>query len=36
MSDKMMELADFYKDICRLNDEQLDEFTHLFEKKELG
>jgi len=34
MSDGMLEVCDFYKDICRLEDEQLDEFTHLFEKKD--
>lgn len=34
MSDGMLEVCDFYKDICRLDDGQLDEFTHIFEKKE--
>lgn len=33
MSDNMIELCDFYKDICRLDDNKLDEFTHIFEKK---
>ena len=34
MSDGMLEICDFYKDICRLEDEQLNEFTHIFEKKD--
>lgn len=34
MSNGMLEVCDFYKDICRLDDGQLDEFTHIFEKKE--
>ena len=33
MSEGMIEICDFYKDICRLSDSQLDEFTHIFEKK---
>ena len=33
MSDKMIGLCDFYKDIERLEDRQLDEFTHIFERK---
>ena len=33
MSDKMIELCDFYKDISLLDDRQLDEFTHIFEKR---
>lgn len=33
MSEGMIEICDFYKDISRLKDEQLDEFTHIFEKK---
>lgn len=27
------ELCDFYGDVCNLDDEQLNEFTHIFEKK---
>ncbi len=33
MSEGMIEICDFYKDICRLKNEQLDEFTHIFERK---
>lgn len=34
MSTGMGEVCDFYKDLYRLDDEQLNEFTHLFEKKQ--
>ncbi len=34
MYNGMIKICDFYKDICRLEDEQLNEFSHLFEKKE--
>lgn len=33
MAEKMIEICDFFKDICRLNDTQLDEFTHIFERR---
>ncbi len=33
MADGMVSVCDFYKDLCRLDDEQLNEFTHLFEKR---
>lgn len=34
VSEGMVTISDFYKDICKLEDGQLDEFTHIFEKKE--
>ncbi|MBI2047344.1 NYN domain-containing protein [Candidatus Pacearchaeota archaeon] len=34
MAQSMITLSDFYKDICRLEDGQLDEFSHIFERKE--
>ena len=34
MADGMIAICDFYKDLCRLDDKQLDEFTHIFQKKE--
>lgn len=33
MSNGMRKLCDFYKDICRLEDSDLDKFTHIFEKR---
>ena len=33
MARGMVEIGDFYKDLCWLKDEQLDEFTHIFEKR---
>lgn len=33
MAQDMITISDFYKDIYRLQDNQLDEFTHIFEKK---
>ncbi len=33
MADGMISICDFYKDLCRLEDGQLNEFTHIFEKK---
>ncbi len=33
MSQGMITISDFYKDICRLDDNQLNEFTHIFEKR---
>ena len=35
MADGMISICDFYKDLCRLEDARLDEFTHIFEKREL-
>lgn len=34
MAQGMITICDFYKDICRLEDGQLDEFTHIFEKRD--
>jgi uncharacterized LabA/DUF88 family protein len=34
MSKGMITISDFYKDICRLEDGSLNEFTHIFRKKE--
>lgn len=34
MAQEMITISDFYKDIYKLQDNQLDEFTHIFEKKE--
>lgn len=34
MAQSMITISDFYKDICRLEDGQLDEFSHIFERKE--
>ena len=33
MAQGMITICDFYKDICRLEDGQLDEFSHIFETK---
>lgn len=33
MAQEMITISDFYKDIYKLQDSQLDEFTHIFEKK---
>ena len=33
MSQGMISISDFYKDICMLGDEQLNEFSHIFESK---
>lgn len=33
MADGMISICDFYKDLCRLDDGQLDEFTHIFENR---
>ena len=35
MSFGMIKICDFYKDIRRLEDEQLNEFSHIFEKREI-
>jgi uncharacterized LabA/DUF88 family protein len=33
MSQGMIKACDFYKDICRLENEQLNNFTHIFQKR---
>ena len=33
MAQGMITISDFYKDICRLEDGQLDEFSHIFEQR---
>lgn len=33
MAEGMISVCDFYKDLCRLENNELDEFTHIFERR---
>ncbi|MCL5018175.1 MAG: NYN domain-containing protein [Candidatus Pacearchaeota archaeon] len=36
MANKMIEISDYYINICNLDDKQLDEFTHIFQPREIN